>query len=123
MIATHSIGKGEEVVNDYGPLSNAELLRAYGYVERRQQGATGSSSGGSKGLAAGQKGAPGSSSKGSVGPTAARQPVAPARSGKGKAAKVPAGGGGGDREDPELVLRESLSSCSVPGNSNSHVQV
>lgn len=30
MIATRDIKAGEEVVNDYGALSNAELLRAYG---------------------------------------------------------------------------------------------
>lgn len=34
MVATRNIHPGEEVVNDYGPLSNSELLRAYGFVER-----------------------------------------------------------------------------------------
>ena len=33
MIATRDIAAGEEVVNDYGSLSNAELLRAYGGSE------------------------------------------------------------------------------------------
>jgi hypothetical protein len=30
MIATRNIAMGEELVNNYGELSNAELLRAYG---------------------------------------------------------------------------------------------
>jgi len=34
MIATEDIAKGCEVVNCYGHLSNAELLRGYGYVEK-----------------------------------------------------------------------------------------
>eukprot|EP00879_Flechtneria_rotunda_P024936 GHRR01026463.1.p1 GENE.GHRR01026463.1~~GHRR01026463.1.p1 ORF type:complete len:411 (+),score=150.34 GHRR01026463.1:832-2064(+) len=34
MIATEGIPKGAEVVNCYGKLSNAELLRGYGYVEQ-----------------------------------------------------------------------------------------
>ncbi|KAF5826732.1 hypothetical protein DUNSADRAFT_2218 [Dunaliella salina] len=33
MIATRDIAAGEEVVNNYGELSQAELLRAYGFVE------------------------------------------------------------------------------------------
>ncbi|KXZ56370.1 hypothetical protein GPECTOR_1g328 [Gonium pectorale] len=33
MIATRDIRNGEELVNNYGELSNAELLRAYGFVE------------------------------------------------------------------------------------------
>ncbi len=41
MIATRDISVGEEVVNDYGALSNSELLRAYGYVERRPPLGTG----------------------------------------------------------------------------------
>jgi len=34
MVATEDIPKGAEVVNCYGTLSNAELLRGYGYVEQ-----------------------------------------------------------------------------------------
>jgi len=33
MIALRHIAAGEELVNNYGALSNAELLRGYGYVE------------------------------------------------------------------------------------------
>jgi hypothetical protein len=33
MIATRDIAAGEELVNNYGELSQAELLRGYGYVE------------------------------------------------------------------------------------------
>ncbi|GIL72649.1 hypothetical protein Vretimale_4391 [Volvox reticuliferus] len=33
MIATRDISQGEELVNNYGELSNAELLRGYGFVE------------------------------------------------------------------------------------------
>lgn len=34
MIATRDISKGDEMINDYGPLSNGELLRRYGAVAR-----------------------------------------------------------------------------------------
>ena len=34
MIATRDITAGSEVVNNYGELSNSELLRAYGFVEQ-----------------------------------------------------------------------------------------
>ncbi|GFR41412.1 hypothetical protein Agub_g2095 [Astrephomene gubernaculifera] len=34
MLATRDIRAGEELVNNYGELSNAELLRGYGFVER-----------------------------------------------------------------------------------------
>jgi hypothetical protein len=34
MIAISDIQTGQELVNDYGPLSNSELLRAYGFIER-----------------------------------------------------------------------------------------
>lgn len=37
MIATRPISAGEEVVNNYGCLSNADLLRGYGYVEERNE--------------------------------------------------------------------------------------
>lgn len=33
MIATQAVAAGEEVVNNYGPLSDAELLRRFGFVE------------------------------------------------------------------------------------------
>eukprot|EP00892_Ulva_mutabilis_P007677 jgi/Ulvmu1/5281/UM022_0075.1 len=33
MIATRNIAHGEQLVNDYGPLSNGDLLRRYGFVE------------------------------------------------------------------------------------------
>lgn len=34
MIAMRDIVAGSELVNNYGELSNAELLRGYGFVER-----------------------------------------------------------------------------------------
>lgn len=34
MVATHSIAKGQELVNDYGKLGSAQLLRMYGFVEQ-----------------------------------------------------------------------------------------
>ncbi|EFJ47106.1 hypothetical protein VOLCADRAFT_105180 [Volvox carteri f. nagariensis] len=37
MIATRDILRGEELVNNYGELSNAELLRGYGFVEARNR--------------------------------------------------------------------------------------
>lgn len=33
MIATTDIPPGNEVINNYGPLSSSELLRGYGFVE------------------------------------------------------------------------------------------
>jgi N-lysine methyltransferase SETD6 len=35
MKAIKSIGKGEEILNDYGPLPRSDLLRRYGYVSSR----------------------------------------------------------------------------------------
>lgn len=32
MVALKSIRKGEEILNDYGPLPRSDLLRRYGYV-------------------------------------------------------------------------------------------
>ncbi|GLI68824.1 hypothetical protein VaNZ11_013329, partial [Volvox africanus] len=37
MIATRDISRGEELVNNYGELSNAELLRGYGFVEAQNR--------------------------------------------------------------------------------------
>ncbi|GLC35928.1 hypothetical protein PLESTB_000520300 [Pleodorina starrii] len=37
MIATRDIPRGQELVNNYGELSNAELLRGYGFVEERNR--------------------------------------------------------------------------------------
>lgn len=37
MVATESIPAGAEVVNCYGRLSNADLLREYGYVEAQNE--------------------------------------------------------------------------------------
>ena len=35
MIATRSIKQGEEIINNYGPLSDSELLRRFGFVEEQ----------------------------------------------------------------------------------------
>ena len=35
MIATKPIKQGEEIINNYGPLSNSELLRRFGFVEEQ----------------------------------------------------------------------------------------
>jgi hypothetical protein len=119
MIATRDIAKDEEVVNDYGSLSNAELLRAYGYVERQQQGQA-------DGGMAGRQQATGSRGKGKKGAAGGSSPVA-AGAGKKKGAQVPETGSDGNAVGAvaavEQQLLDRLAECGVPGNMNSHVQV
>ncbi|KAG1675758.1 hypothetical protein FOA52_012414 [Chlamydomonas sp. UWO 241] len=64
MLATRDIATGEELVNNYGELSNAELLRAYGYVERLPT-AGGAQDGAAAGTSAGSGGGGGSGGSGS----------------------------------------------------------
>ena len=119
MIATRDIAKGEEVVNDYGPLSNAELLRAYGYVERN------AGQGSAVAVAVG----PTTATVG--GPTQGRGGHAKAKSSRGADQEImplsQAAAGllsaGMGETGPLRSLRDRLLHSGIPGNTNSHVQV
>ncbi|GAX84660.1 hypothetical protein CEUSTIGMA_g12081.t1 [Chlamydomonas eustigma] len=105
MIATQDILVGEEVVNDYGSLSNSELLRAYGFVERRSLGRNVVPS-----IVAEETPLPSTASSAS-----AKMKVRKQRS------------TASDHHDPlkdlNPELKPRLLAAGVPGNSNSHVQV
>ena len=105
MIATRDIAKGEELVNDYGALSNAELLRAYGYVERLAP--------------APEDGTAGGDGKAAV-PDALG---AKERRRRGRGRRAVAHSGPLTEDPVRAALNHRLRVCGIPGNSNSHVQV
>ena len=113
MIATRGIAKGEEVVNDYGPLSNSELLRAYGYVERNTSRESATALGSSVTVSRRSGG------RAKVQSSSGSHPLSSTTAAGPLTARVGIEGETG----PLISLRERLSSSGIPGNTNSHVQV